>query len=402
MPEPHHITARPQNGSARGARDTGRPFHGLIDAVLVPGPTAFDFDGAIAEPHAQAIWVWMARDVAPDLIQAHIEPGQEAEAREALDAVMAEVLTRARIAATEASDDAESARRLRVQLGGDEPYARLQLVLNALKCRHLLDKAQSFGRAANNIHDEPGLGLALQSMPLGDHAIASLLLQGAMGQISNPARLVSAAIRITGSANEQALLRAGFGPLMDAIFSHAQAQIPTLNQYGAFADVDSICQAIDRFHRLMRGVTSYIELSRFSRWASIAAALTKTISEQIEPRLRNIVPDINQALRRHQGIDRIDSDLVLFALNGCYLLSTVRDCRDSLAVNAVFDQTWQQLAQTLEVHVQRNLEAFRQNPSDRVVGARLDAAIKMAELRFNSEYADVLRRARDSAERRVS
>ena len=29
------------------------------------------------------------------------------------------------------------------------------------------------------------------------------------------------------------------------------------------------------------------------------------------------------------------------------------------------------------------------------------AAIKKAELRFNTEYADVLRRARDSADRRV-
>jgi hypothetical protein len=37
-----------------------------------------------------------------------------------------------------------------------------------------------------------------------------------------------------------------------------------------------------------------------------------------------------------------------------------------------------------------------------VTGQRLDAAIKMAELRFNGEYAEVLRRARESVERRVS
>ncbi|MGN6488279.1 MAG: hypothetical protein ACTHLT_10735, partial [Devosia sp.] len=85
-----------------------------------------------------------------------------------------------------------------------------------------------------------------------------------------------------------------------------------------------------------------------------------------------------------------------------YVLATVRDCRDSLALNALFDQTWQQVGQALEIHVQRNLELFRSKPSDRVTGQRLDAAIKMAELRFNGEYAEVLRRARDSAERRVS
>ena len=32
---------------------------------------------------------------------------------------------------------------------------------------------------------------------------------------------------------------------------------------------------------------------------------------------------------------------------------------------------------------------------------RLEAGIKMAELRFNQEYADVLRRARDAAGRRT-
>jgi hypothetical protein len=35
-----------------------------------------------------------------------------------------------------------------------------------------------------------------------------------------------------------------------------------------------------------------------------------------------------------------------------------------------------------------------------VIGARLDAGIKMAEVRFNPEYAETLRRARASAERR--
>jgi hypothetical protein len=34
--------------------------------------------------------------------------------------------------------------------------------------------------------------------------------------------------------------------------------------------------------------------------------------------------------------------------------------------------------------------------------ARLNAGIKMAELRFNADYADVLRRARDAASRVAS
>jgi hypothetical protein len=35
------------------------------------------------------------------------------------------------------------------------------------------------------------------------------------------------------------------------------------------------------------------------------------------------------------------------------------------------------------------------------VSARLEAGIKMAEIRFNPEYAETLRRARSAAERRI-
>ena len=402
MPEIPASQNKPQAAPQRRAREhAGRPFHGLIDAVLVPDPTTFDFDGAISEAHALSVWTWMLRDVAPDLMRLDLPP-DDPKAREALDYAMPEILQRARDAVTVAAANAEAERRLIMQVGGEAPYGRLPIVLNALKCRNLLEKAQSFGRAANGMPDEAALGMALQSMPLNDHAVTALLLQGAMGQVSNPGKLMQAVIRIAGASTEQAIMRAGFGPLVDAVFSHAQAQVPALQQYGAFADIDMICRAVDRFHRLMRAVMGFVELNRLSRWSSVAAGLTTTVSELVEPKLRDVGPSINLALRRHSGTDRVDSDQLLSALNGCYVLATVRDCRDSLALNALFDQTWQQVGQALEIHVQRNLELFRSNPSDRVTGQRLDAAIKMAELRFNSEYAEVLKRARDSAERRVS
>ena len=50
-----------------------------------------------------------------------------------------------------------------------------------LRCRALLDKAQSFGRAANGMADEAALALALQSMPLQDQAVASAADDGGGG-----------------------------------------------------------------------------------------------------------------------------------------------------------------------------------------------------------------------------
>jgi hypothetical protein len=400
-------SAKPSSSAAAAsarARKTGRPFFGLIDPVLVEDPLEFEFDGAISRQQAYGTWIWLRRDLAADLIDPEV-PDEDPSAGPALDALMPELLGRARTAIAAAGTSHEAGRRLKTQLGGEEAWSRLPNIVNALKCRGLLDKAQAFGRATNGMTDEAALALALQSMPLNDQGVAALLMQAAVGQITNPSKLMTAVVRITGSATEVAIQRAGFTPLIDAILAHAQNQkhglVSTGN--GAFADIDLICKSVDRFHRLMRAVNGYMELSRNSRWTTIVAALTKTVSERIEPKLRDVVLDVNKALRRHPGqTDRLDSDQLLLALNGVYVLATVRDAKDSLALNAIFDQAWAQVGQALEIHIQRNLEVLRHNPADKITSARLEASIKMAELRFNAEYAEVLRRAKETAARAAS
>lgn len=383
--------------SAR-ARRSGRPFFGLIESVIVESPANYEFDGAISREHAVAVWTWMTRDLAPDLIDPDAVDSDAA--REALDVLMPELLGRARQAVAAAPGSHEAERRLKTQLGGEIVWSRLPIILNALKCRNLLEKAQAFGRAANGMQDEAGMALALQSMPLQDQAVAALLMMAAIGQVANPGKMMTAVIRITGSPLESAIQRAGFAPMVDAMLAHAQNQIHLLANMGAYADIDLTCRAIDRFHKLSRAVNGYIELARNSRWSTVVAALTKSVSERVEPRLRDVAGSVNMALRRgREGNDRLDSDQILVALNGVYVLAAVRDARDSLGVNALFDQAWNQVGQALEIHFQRGLDILRQNPADKVTSARLDAAIKMAELRFNAEYAETLRRAKDSAEK---
>lgn len=392
--------AQTATASPATKRLKGRPFLGLIDAVTVESPVEYPFEGAIPRECAEAAWIWMARDLAPDLID--IEAiAEDPVSVAALESLVPELLERARKAMATAATSVELTRRIKTQLGGEDAWDKLPVVLNALKCRGLLEKAGSFGRAANAIVDDAQLALAIQAMPLQDKDVAALLMMPAVLNMAAPSRLVTSAIRIAGSAEERDLVRAGFSPLIDAMLAQAQDQVPALSQVGTFGDMDLVCRAIDRFHRLIRAVTAYIELSRTGRWALAAAGMTKAISERIEPKLRDVAPDLNKALRRRDGTDRVDSDQILSALNGMYLLSTVRDCRDSLAVNATFDQVWSQTGQALEIHIERNLEQLRVNPADKVASARLDAALKMAGIRFSQEYAETLQRAKDSVQRRA-
>jgi hypothetical protein len=401
------LTAGALNDSASDALPSGsgpivnlrttRPFFGLIESVIVDPPANFEFDGAVLREHANAVWTWVVRDLVNEFIDPLLI--ETDDARQTLNALVPEILSRARAAVVEAGNEPEAARRLRSKVGGDAAFARLPFVLNALKCRQLLEKAQAFGRAANGMQDEAGLALALQSMPLQDRAVAALLMMASVGQVSNPSKLMTAAIRVAGSASEAALQGVGLGPLVDALLAHAQNQIHKVAGNGPFADIDLTCRAIERYHRLARAVNGYVELGRNGRWASIVAALTKAMSERVEPRLREVTGNLNMSMRRTPGNDRVDGEQLLIALNGVYVLATVRDAKDSLGVNATFDQTWQQVGQALEMHADRNLEQLRQNPGDSAASQRLTALITMTEQRFNADYAETLRRAKDSAER---
>lgn len=393
-------TAAPRSSSRQG-RPATKPFAGLIDAVIVEDPATYAFPGSISRGNVIAGWTWVCRDLCPDFINPDtIADGTLTAAT--LEPLMPQIIGRIKEGLATGDKDAETSRRLRAMLGSDEAREALPVLLNALRARPLLAKAQAFGKAINTIADDAALGVALQSMPLQDPSLAALLFHAALGQVANPTRLVTTIIKLSGNATEASVARSGFTPVVEAILAHAQNQIHRLQPSGAFADIDLICRGLERFHRLVRSLTGYIEFARGSRWATVLSAVTKQVSDRIEPRLREVVPDLNQALRRGRegAADRLDDDRLLAAINGVYLLATIRDCRASLALNAMFDQAWSQSGEALELHLQRNLDLLRQNPSDPVTSARLDAGIKMAEVRFNPEYAETLRRARAAAERR--
>ena len=384
----------------RAGRAVVRPFAGILDLILVQDPVQFSFPGSVERGHAEAVWTWVHRDLTPELIDSdRLADGTFTAAD--LETIMPQVLLRMKAGIEAAAADPEKDRRLRATLGSAEARDALPGIVLALRSRALLGKAQAFGKAINAMTDDGTIGAALQSMPLKDPALSALLFHAALPQISNPTRLATAIIKLSGNATEAAVIRMGFTPVIESILAHAQNQILVLQPMGPFADIDLICRSLDRFHRLVRSLTGYIEFARGSRWAMILSAVTKQVSDRIEPRLRDVVSDINQSLRKgREGSDRVDNDRMLAAINGVYLLATIRECRDSLALNALFEQAWSQSGEALELHLQRNLDLIRQNPADTNTGLRLDAGIKMAEVRFNPEYAETLRRARASAERR--
>ncbi|RUT30984.1 hypothetical protein EMQ25_08880 [Arsenicitalea aurantiaca] len=384
-------------GLALLERPVARPFFGLIDTVILPDGDA-GFAGAIPLGIAEACWIWMVRDLGGDLIDPAIS-GVEPGAVDALDALMPELLARAHEALDAATPESEAERRLRVQLGSDAAFSQLRLVLGALKSRHLLVRARAFGKGLDAIADEAGLQAALARVPREDTPMTALLWTAAIGAVEHPGRIVATISRMTGSTTELGFEREGFAPLIEALMAHAQAQLPKIAPPG-HVDIEATRRALERFHRLVRALRTPLELLRVGRRAALLARMVARVSERIEPRLRRVQPDMTAALRIGRD-GRLDERQLFDALNGVALLATVRECRDSLALNVLLEQCWTQAGQSLELHVDRLLEGLRRAPDDDAISTRLEFGIRMAEFRLGPDYAGVIRRAMSAALRRL-
>lgn len=380
-------------------------FQAVMREVLVDQPVFHAFAGAIESELANAIWTWIARDVAASPVaRLGDDLASGTEAAEAFDRAMPELFS-----TLKANDAAEKADfdllgRNTIQMGGQEARQRLPLVITALRRRPLLAQAARFGAAANLMDDDAALAGALQSITITNPVTRALWMQVMVGHMGNPGRALAAVVSMAGGASQSHVTAMGYDGLVEAMLCHGQIQIGRLaGTTSTFSDIDTACRAIERFHRLMRALTYTLDIERRSRWGKIAADLVSRMSERLERPLQMVNGHITQALRRRrEGADVMDTAAVLEALNGLYMLVAARRARDSLAVNAVLDKAWGETGQTLEVLLTRALDAYRAAPGEMVARERLDAGIKMAEIRFNTEYAEILRRARDAAGRRAA
>jgi hypothetical protein len=399
MPQPN---LRPSAASFDAPEPGAATIAVLFEAlgfVLAEDGGAFAFDGALEKRHARTIWTWLARDVAPELLGS---AGMDFNV-ETLTATAPVLVERAGsiIAAVRHGSDAEL--RLKSQIGGGVIWDRLPVALTALKSLPLLTRAAAFGRAMNAIESDDGILAALESVPRREGRLTALVMMAATGQVVAPGRLVLAATSLAGGEDEAALDRAGFGPLIDAILAQAQNLLPVVRQTGSFADIDLACRAVERFHRLVHPVLTYVELDHPGPRRERIGTLVRLVSNELEPRLRQLTSDISRALRQgRDGVDRLDADSLLAALNGVYLLGAVRDCRGSLAVNEAFDEVWVRAGETLAFHLTRTMDRLRASPGDAVLAERLANGIKMAEIRFGADYAEALRAGHEALSRRVA
>ncbi len=387
-----------------GSGDAGVVISALLGPVLVDSPVLFESGGAIERKHALAVLAWLCRDVDKHLgveALAIISKPGESGLLSKLALKIADLIAKEQMTA---HGNPEAIRRIQIQLGGEPVYERLGVVENALRNYQLVEKAVAYGKAINGVTDENSLKLALQTFPMDNPSVSSLMIHAALGQINNPIRLICAVTDLADGETQRAVTRSGFAALVEGLLAHAQNQIPLFAvQNTSFSDIDLICGSLERYHRLIRAISNITQNDKSCSWAQMVAAIVRRMSELIEPWLLRVDSDVRQSLRKPRaGPDSIDASLQLDALNGLYLLAAVREALDALALNSIVNKLWIDVGKVLEVMIERNLDAFRNFPDNEFVARRLDIGIKMAKIRFNPEYAGIITRARNGASRRAT
>lgn len=370
----------------------------LLDVEpVIPG-------AALYAKHLNDFWVWFARDVAPEFasdldLMIAAEPDRAVE----LFADAAAMIVSLSEGALAAAETEEQRKRVAVQLGGNDVLESVPAILSCVAQVKMLHRAAEFGGVMGELDSARRISLALQSVELPKGSFRRYWCLAAIGSIPDPFEFIGAMVMAAESDTEADLKNAGLGIWMDAFIIDAQRQDQLVKgSVGLFADVDLACKAIHRFHTIARAMVLQLELPANSVWGVSLKRLTKDISQEIEPKLEGVVRDVTLALRpARDGADRCDEDAVLQALNGLYLLATARDSRDSLAVNAVTERVWSQTGQTIETLLNRSIDALRDiGPEREVALRRVDAGIKMAGIRFGTDYAQVIERSRDVILRR--
>lgn len=376
----------------------------LLGPVLSDSCEHFQSNGVIERSAALAVWTWLVRDSDKDLNVDALEAIGAGAAPQAKNQLSLKVANLIAAGISDAKQNPDIARRIQIQLGGQETFDRLSYIETAFRHQQLLSKSVAFGQAINGVRDDNSLKLALQTFPVEDPIVAALMMHAAIGQVQKPNRLIYVVLELSDGNSQRAITASGFASVVEGLIAHAQNQLAYFSTpQTRFADMDLICRSLDRYHRLIRAVTSITDNDKSSQWAQAVSGLIRHMSELIEPRLLKVEIDIRQSLRKaRSGPDRLDSDLLFDALNGLYLLASVREALDSLALNSLVKGLWSDIGTALEVLIGRNLDAFRQEPENDILAERLNTGIKMAEIRFNPEYADIMARARDGASKRAA
>ncbi|WP_417684613.1 hypothetical protein [Roseibium sp.] len=389
-----------------------RKFFTPLDEFLINEHLPQKQEGRVERVILNRVWTWIGRDVLASDVKRVLNSADDMNVSEERMESLINNLRKRSVDALggvlhkiESSD--KERRRLSMEVGGERGIADLKDIYKIFEAEGWL---RPFLDAVPDALDEERLmtGQGVLKMVekaasrFPDHVpvVAAALLDRA----TSPAALCGFAGRLAGTNDAKSLSGSRFAPFVDIVLSEAERlNVLAHDHRNNNPDPVAFSQALAEYHSLVHGIEVDLDLSHAGRWHKRLSETKKDISEIVDRELRNA----HGAVRRSLQVPTFDVDgnlehdrlAIDEAVRALRVVVMVRNAPRTFAVNDIGKRTRQAVEQTLEI-VTRSLITDLPKTMGRPREAHLaavDVAIMLCEIYYGTEYAQQLRRSRQSA-----
>jgi len=404
------------------ARGAGQPERNAADAeaafkaaffkplapFLIKETLSVRQPGRINIGSVDAIWTWMKRDVARDLVGAAMEAvraspdSMEVAAEAGADAVRTKILPMGRRYMKLLSTGEDDLQRLAGQLGDKKTLDDARDTLEAFQYSETISAV--FKKMTEKNDQEPAELLRLQigqiktfadNYPRHLHLFAIRYLEYA----SNPAALVRLARLLSKAENAAALEKSHYKPFVDVAWSEIDRRVEIVRGRRDLTDTDgTLEEAVLELHRTVRQIQIVLDVEGMTEWARRLAHFRSETSNLLRQLVEATPSLVKKALRPQKQDDRMigpDPAAVAEAREALLVLRAARQAIDSLALNNIVMKVRSQVEQVVENSSKTYVDRLRVAPSverSALTGV-VEVIIDFAEIVFDEHYAALIRRS---------
>ncbi|WP_208977971.1 hypothetical protein [Labrenzia sp. 011] len=408
---PHATPPEMSDGSQR-RNQIQRMFFAPLEDFLINETLPIRQEARINRGMLTRVWTWLGRDVMPNDFRTVMDQAGNAEVSgERVAALVQALRTRSVDAVGEALHRSEVSeterRRMGIELGGERGIAELRDIQKIFSAeRWLVPFLQNIPDRINEQRlkrDTDVLRLVDKcSDRFPDHV--AVIAAALIDRSDAPAALCKFAARLAGDEDPKTIENSQFAPFVDVVMSEAERlQILALEHCRNNPDPVAFSQALLEYHSLVRGVERDMDLSLSGKWHKRLAESKRSISNVVTTELNNAHGAVRRALQvpkfDRTGKLQVDQSAIDEAVRTLRVVTLVRTASETFAVNEVGKRTRQAVEQTLEIVTRSQISDLGKARGKELQAhlAAADVAIMLSEIYFGSEYADQLRRSRQTA-----
>lgn len=364
--------------------------------------------GQIRRASLAQIWMWLARDGAPEavrefedaLAKAREEDGSGIEpAVRKLQFATAQAIVQ--LTAPSSGDDQRALSRV----GPPNVIEDLQSIGQVLQAREALDNIngklpgymRAFGEsqilATVDALNVPSLQTP-QALPFALSFVAQ--------RLSAPWQIIRLAVKMAASDDEMRVAATPYGvavtiALHDLYF--VAACLRTDIRRGHF---EQIAEQLKTLHDGVRGLRTELDLRNDSVWGKQLASIRADISNSLQSEIESVPGRVRRILRQRADKDitagaRIDTSEVEETAGLIGFVAVCRTYASELAINEVTLRTYSDLQHYVEQSTEALVQSLRNEKGRTYRQQQMKAAIRFCEVLFGSDYAALMNRAAENA-----